>query len=389
MEAEYERSFFDYLYVVIKWRRLIAISAIGVAVVAAGISLVLPKAWTADVKLLPPEEDTFDQLSLSVMAGSSLPSGLMGLVGSNTPSDRLVTMLGSRRVLGAVVDRFDFVRAYEARDRTEAIDILSENIDTEVQRDGTLVLFATAADPDTAAQLADALTAQLDTVNRAYKRRQAAATRIFLEDRVRLMEEELRDNGRSFQEFKDRHGLVDLGTQTTASVEVVKSIVQQLAMREVQVGVAEQQLNPDHEARQILDLEVAALRAQLSELYGNTQGTSSFQSLGPPLKALPLLMQKYTELRLDVRIREEILHFLGTKLEEAKYREALNTPTIQVLDSAVVPTVRSAPRRTLIVVAAFAVSLVLSTVLAFIFESWSRLESSDRARVESIRQLLR
>ena len=100
-------------------------------------------------------------------------------------------------------------------------------------------------------------------------------------------------------------------------------------------------------------------------------------------------MQEYTKLALDVKIRQEILGFLGTKLEEAEYREALNTPTIQVLDRAVVPTLRSAPRRTLIVVASVGLALFLSTVLAFVFDSWSRLESSDRATIESIRELLR
>ena len=83
MNADFGRSFFDYLYVAIKWRRLIFVSAFIVGVVSAGISLVLPKAWTADVKLLPSEENTFDQLSMSVMAGANIPSGLMGLVGNS------------------------------------------------------------------------------------------------------------------------------------------------------------------------------------------------------------------------------------------------------------------------------------------------------------------
>jgi len=390
VDAEYERSFFDYLYVVIKWRRLILISAIVVGVAAAGISLVLPKAWTADVKLLPPEEDTFDQLSSSVMAGANVPSGLMGLVGGTTPSDRLVTMLASRRVLGPIVDRFGLVETYEARDQVEAIGMLSDHIETDVQRDGTLVVFATAGNPSEAADLANTLAARLDTVNREYKRQQAAAMRKFLQGRVSLMEGELRETGGALQRFQDRHGLVDPERQTIASVEVVKSIVLLLAELEVQLGVASQKLNADHEERQVLELEQAALRSQLDNLFGNTEVEgSSFQTLGPSLKELPAAMQKYAELALDVKIRKEILGFLGTKLEEAEYREALNTPTIQILDHAVVPTLRSAPRRTLIVVASLAVTLIISTVLAFVFDSWSRLEGTDRARVESIRELLK
>ena len=101
------------------------------------------------------------------------------------------------------------------------------------------------------------------------------------------------------------------------------------------------------------------------------------------------MMFQHGELTRDVYVNLEIIRYLGTKLEEAKYREALNTPTIQVLDRAVVPTLRSAPRRTLIVVASVGLALFLSTVLAFVFDSWSRLESSDRATIESIRELLR
>ena len=389
VNAEYERSFFDYFYVVLKWRRLILLSALSVGIASAAISLVLPKAWTADVKLLPPEEDAFDSLSLSVMAGTNVPSGLMGLVGNTTSADRLVTMLASRRVLGPLVERFDLVETYGSRDEEEAISTLGDHIDTDVQRDGTLIVMATGASPEFSAELANALAARLDTVNRQYKRQAAAALKTFLIGRVRLMEGELRQTGQALQKFQNHHGLVDPETQTIASVEVMKSIVQQLAESEVKLGVARQQLNATHEERQILELEVAALRNQMENLFGNSREPSSFTKLGPSLKQLPTVMQEYGELALDVKIREEILAFLGTKLEEAKYREALNTPTIQVLDRAVVPVLRSAPRRTLIVVASLAVTPILSTVLAFVFESWSRLEETDRGRVESIRELLR
>jgi uncharacterized protein involved in exopolysaccharide biosynthesis len=323
------------------------------------------------------------------MAGANVPSGLMGLVGSKTPSDRLLTMLASRKVLEAVVDRFGLVQRYEARDRAEAMSMLEQTIDTDVRRDGTLVVLVTAAAPGEAAQIANYLAARLDTVNREYKRNQAAAMRKFLQGRVHSMEGEFREAGLALQRFQDRHKLVDPETQTIASVEVMKTIVQELAELEVKLGIAEQQLDAEHEERRVLELEQAALRNQLENLYGSNGAPSSFQTLGPSLRELPSVLREYSELAVDVKIRQEILGFLGTKLEEAEYREALNTPTIQILDQAVAPTVRSAPRRTLIVLASLAVTLILSTVLAFVFESWNRLESTDQARVESIRKLFR
>ena len=112
------------------------------------------------------------------------------------------------------------------------------------------------------------------------------------------------------------------------------------------------------------------------------------RSLGPSLRSLPGLMFQHGELTRDVYVNLEIIRYLGTKLEEAKYREALNTPTIQVLDRATPPMTRSAPRRTLIVLSASAVSLVFSVVLAFLFESWNRVARENEDRIDSIRQLL-
>ena len=70
-------------------------------------------------------------------------------------------------------------------------------------------------------------------------------------------------------------------------------------------------------------------------------------------------------------------------------QEAQDTPTILVLDPAVPPEFRSAPRRTLIVLVAACTSLVVSVVLAFALEALGRLSRENRAKIQEIRQLLR
>jgi len=96
-------------------------------------------------------------------------------------------------------------------------------------------------------------------------------------------------------------------------------------------------------------------------------------------------MQEYAELTLQLRVQEEILGFLRGKLEEAKYREALDTPTLQVLDVAVPPMTRSAPRRALLTLACACGALVLTTILAFLLESWQRQRQDHEGRVAAIR----
>ena len=388
---EEERNLLDYVYVLVKWRRLIIVSVVAISLITAGISLVLPKAWTARTIIMPPEED-LDQFGLSALLSSAVPANLAGLVGGSTSAERLKIILETNRVLGVMVDRFGLIDEYEAPHREQAIELFRDHIDIELEQSGALIVEVTASDSVLAANLANDLVGELDSYNRQLKSRQARELREFLEERLELRRVGLEESGRALQKFQETNGLVDLETQTAAIVEVAKNIVLELALLEVKLGVISQQVSPEHEVRRQLELETGELRQQLQILIrdqADPPGRAGLSSLGPPLQSLPELGFEHAVLALDIEVKEEIIHFLGAKLEEAKYREALSTPTLQVLDPATPPRVRSAPRRTMMVLVAAFVSLVLSIVLAFVFESVAQLGVQNQAKIEAIKQLFR
>lgn len=390
-----EANLLDYVYVLVKWRRMIWVSVLVVALGTALVSLVLPQEWKSSTTLVPPEEE-LDQLGLGMLLNSAMPLNIGGLGGQPASAEKLVTLLKSRRVLGAMVDRFDLVSGYGAPYREQAIDMLDDHVEEELGRDGTLKIEVRASSPELAAQLANALAAELDTVNREYKRRQAKALREFLEGRMRIVRGELESGGRALQQFQEEYGLVDLEEQTAAAVEVVKNVVLAQVEQEVKLGVLRQQLAAGHEERWLVEAEVGELEKKLRDLTGEAGARTDTaaagiqrQALGPQLRALPELGFQYTKLGLDLKVKEEIIRFLGTKLEEAKYKEALNTPTLQVLDEAEAPKFRSSPRRALMVLVASACGLVLSAVLAFALESFGRVGQRQQQQLDEIRRLLR
>ncbi len=394
-----EHNLLDHLLVLVRWRRFIVVSTLTVTIAAVATSLVLPQTWTAQTKLLPPEEEGGARMGLSFVLGNAMPAGLRGLVGGATPSERLVTLLESNRVAGGIVDEFELVSLFGVPHRDRAIETLREQIEYEMEDDGSLTIRVSADDPQLAANLTNGLARQLDRVNRQYKRQQARDLKEFLEKRIELTEEELRLSARSLQSFQEQHGLVDLEAQTSAAVDVLKGIVKELAELEVELSLLERQLYSQHEDRKLHEMKVTALREQVEKLQGNLAVAGSdpgqpeyaepLESLGPPLRELPKLMLEHSELTLAVELRAEIIRFLGTRFEEAKYREALNTPTLQILDPATPPRTRSRPRRTLIVVGAFAVSALLSGVLAFLFEAFNRLDGENQNKLASIRRELK
>jgi uncharacterized protein involved in exopolysaccharide biosynthesis len=385
---EQERNILDYLYVVVKWRRLIVLSCLAVSLVTAGLSLILPKVWTARAVIMPPEEE-FDQFNLSALQATGMPANLASLAGGATPADRLKKMLETNRLRGVIVDRFKLVDEYEAPHREQAIEIFAENTTIELEREGSLVVEVTASTAESAAAMANAYIGELDLFNRHLKSQQARMLREFLEERMELRRRELQESGRALLQFKQKHGMVDMTAQIKAIFDVAKYLVQELAVLEVKLEVIDYQVNAEHEKRRQLGLEREALRKQLQTLTGDMQEQNRQLILGPPLQAMAELDFENTMLILDLTLKREITRFLGTKLEEARYKEALNTSTLQVLDEATLPKSRSAPRRTLMVLIATGLSLVLSTVLAFVFESWSRIGARNQEKVQSIKQLLR
>jgi len=391
--ADHERSLLDYAYVLLKWRRLIAFSTVGVAVVAAVVSLLLPQRWTARTTLLPPEEDV-GQLWASSLLGAAAPPNLTRLLGAGNSSDRLLTMLASQRVLGAIVDSFSLGAEYGVPTRDLAIMRLDEHVDRERGDDGALHIAVTASSPELAAALCNALASELDEVNREYKSLQARSLKVFLENRAEAVSRELASAGDRLRAFQEQHRLVDLEEQTAAIVDLVKGIARELALKQAELGVSQRLLGPEHEQRQRETLEASELARQFSLLADGADGgpeaalpAGGAAALGPALMRLPGLAQEYAALRLEVEVKEAVLGYLRTQLEEARCREARDTPTLLVLDPATPPSVRSAPRRTLIVLVATALALAGSVLAAFALESAGCLAARHQERLQDIRAL--
>lgn len=392
-----ERNLLDYVSVVVAWRRLLVVGALVAALAGAAVSFVLPERWTARTVLLPPDEER-GGLGMSLLAGGSgIPPGLAGLVGLPTPSERLLTLLDSRRLMGLVVDRFGLVEAFGAAHADHAIDLLGDSVERELGGDGSLAIEVTASTPQLAADLANAMAALLDSLNREYRQRQAQALRIFLDGRLASARGDLSGHAEKLRDFQKRYGIVDIEAQTAAAVDVAKGIALEQSLQQVELGVLSRQLSADHPDRKLLALRVEELDRQLKsvvedlsrDLGDQASAVGPSRPLGPPLQVLPDLMHEYAALKLELEIQEEILAFLGSKLEEAKYREALDTPTLQVLDPATPPKTRSSPRRALLTAACGAAALMLLTLLAFSLEALQRHGARDPDRLEAIRAEMR
>jgi len=387
-----DRNLVDYIFVIVKWRRFIFWPFVIIAFLTIAIVFILPEKWEADTTLIPVESDS-KSLEFNMLMGGNMPGGLTSLLGQATPGERLVTLLDSRRVLGVIVDEFDLLRDYGVENREIAIDLLRDNVESELTRDGALVISVMASSPIIACDMANALGRELDRVNRESQQVQASELAGFLKERMLTVQKGIEEKVSKLQYFQQEKGIVDVSAQTTALFELTQRLVQELALLEVKLGVASRRLHPDHEETRLIQMEIDELRSQLFEIIGtdvqNKDQRATYSAMGPSIREWPILALEHAQLVMELKVDEQVLAFLAAQLEDAKISQSQDIPTLSVLDPAIVPEIRSSPNRTLIFIISVVLTFTLSIIGVFILESISRFSDSHKKRWIAIQDELK
>ena len=103
---EDEINLLDLLIVLAKHKKLVIGFPIIVAVITAGITLLLPNIYTATARILPPQQNQSAAAALLAQLGGTAAALGGSALGIKNPNDLYVGMLQSRTVADALVDKF-------------------------------------------------------------------------------------------------------------------------------------------------------------------------------------------------------------------------------------------------------------------------------------------
>jgi uncharacterized protein involved in exopolysaccharide biosynthesis len=129
-------------------------------------------------------------------------------------------------------------------------------------------------------------------------------------------------------------------------------------------------------------LEYEQVLEQLKKLKINTDQDEEdlLRSYIPTLEDIPELALDMLRLKRNVEIENTVYIMLVKELEKARIEEARDTPTVQVMDRASVPNLRSRPRRKVMVVVGGIAGLGWSAFFAMFITAWRQ----NRGRSEVI-----
>jgi uncharacterized protein involved in exopolysaccharide biosynthesis len=373
----------DYVRVLVKWRRLIALNILIITGFAVILSLVLPKKYTSTAVLLPPLESSAVAGIGSLLGERSLGGlgRLAGLPGMATTSDVFAAILNSPRVLREVVRKCDLTSLYKTESLEDAIGGLRGNTRIEVSPEGMISISTTAPNPTLAAKMANTFVEKLDEFNRETAMTMGKRERIFLEERLKEVEGLLRRAENDLRDFQEEHHTVSLSEELTQAIEAAAHLKAEIVTREIQLGILRKHATEGNPQVKRLYSEISEFRRELRKIeYGDTaESAKSAPEFGAgfsvPFAELPDIALDLARRTREAKIQAEIYTLLTQQYEQAKITEVKDTPTVQLLDEARPPERRSFPQRKKIVVIAGILSLFSGVGMAFFSEYLERLRS--------------
>jgi tyrosine-protein kinase Etk/Wzc len=363
------------LSIVIANRKALILKTITVcAVLGVVVSFLLPIRYSATVTILPPQQNS----SLSSALASQLGNlgGMAALTGGNfglkSQNDMFVGMLRSRSVEDAMVKNYRLMDEYRSKYPSDARLLLERRVNIDGSgKDGLIHLTIEDSNSARAAELANGYIEQFRSLSEHLAITEAAQRRFFFQQQLDEAKENLATAEEDLKKTEQQTGLIQLDSQARALIESAASLRAQIAAKEVQIEALRTYATNENSQLVLAEQELSGLRAQLARLGGSQDNGD--ESLIVPKGKVPEAGLLYVRKLREVKYRETIFEILARQFELAKLDEAREGALIQVVDAAVPPERRTSPKRTLIVLVASALGLILGIVLAMISEGWERL----------------
>lgn len=350
----------DYIRVIVRWKKLIFWNTFIITIIALVISLIIPKRYTATASLLPPLPGD----ALWTIQTSMLGLRAIGLSGA-TPSDLFAAVLKSTTIMDSVIKECNLIKVYKTKTLKDTYIKLIRFTAISVSPEGIIGIATTAKSPILAKLMADSYIKNLDIVNKNLVMTIGKRNRMFIEKRLEEVKNKLKITEDSLSKFQELHKTISIQDELKPVLTSIADIKAKIISNEMTLGMLREYATEENP-------EVVRIKSELKELNGNLhkmeydKDNSHFGiGFSVPLINLPAVSLELARLTRDLTIQEKLLSLVIEQYELAKTQEVKDTPTVNVLESPIVPERKSFPKRSIIVFISFIFSLCASTILAF------------------------
>jgi capsule polysaccharide export protein KpsE/RkpR len=367
------------------------------------VAFSLRNTYTSTARLMPPDQQSSSGMAMmAALAGKGL-GGLSGvtsdLLGLKSSGALFIGILRSDTSENQIIQKFNLKKIYGTKLDADARKILDANTEiAEDRKSGIITVRVTDHDPHRAAEIGNAYIDELNSLVADLSTSAAHRERVFLEERLKVAKVEMDEAANQLAQFSSKNTTLDIQSEGKAMLDAASSIAGQLIAAQSQLEGLRQIYTDNNPRVRTLNGRVAELRRELQKFGGTEQSTmgKSTNQLGadpltsgnppldkgssspfPTIKNLPLLGAKYTDYYQRAKIQETVVEMLTEQYELAKVQEAKDTPSVKVLDPAVVPERKSFPPHLLIMASGTVLIFIITAVWLLAVNTWERIDPND------------
>lgn len=384
-------SLLSLVLILVQRRRTIAWVTAICALLAILVAFLLPREYTAEVIVLPPQQGS----SLSSALGSELGSlGMLaqltgGGFGLKSPNDMYVAMLKSHTVEDGMVQKFGLAQEYHSKLLSQARTAFANHVTINGNgKDGLIHISVEDRNPQRAALLANSYVNEFRDLSQHLAISEAGQRAVFFQGQLEQAKDKLDNAEEALKQMELTSGVIEPHSQASALIDSAITLRAQIAAKEVQIQGIKTYAAGDNAQLLQAQQELNGLQGQLAKLAGSQQNPNS---LIIPKGKVPQLSLDYARRLRNVQYYQAIFEVLARQYELAKLDQAKEGALIQVVDPAIVPDHKSSPHRALIVIVATIAGFLLGVLIALLRAAWTSMEKDPEAgaRIASIRAELR
>lgn len=356
-------------------------------IIGAVVAFLLPNWYTAETKILPPQQQ-------SQSTAAALLSSLSGTVGTlaaaagkdlgiKNPNDLYVGMLKSRVIADAIVTRFDLQKLYRSKDMTYARKDLAEHVTITSEKEGFISVSVEDKDKKRAEEMANGYIEELRKLTKGLAVTEASQRRVFFEDQLRQAKDDLANAEVALALAQHKSGVVELDAQAKAMIESVAKLRGEIAAQEVKLQALRTFATEKNADVEVAQSQLEQMQAELK----NLEKKGDIASYEVSLKDVPEAGVQYIRAEREVKYRTSLFEVLARQYEAARLDEAKDAAIIQVVDPAVFPDHKSSPKRLAIVIVTGIAGLLVACFIVWFSLKWKIRMRYDLRHAEQVSAL--
>ena len=379
----------DYLSVLFKWKKFLIINLLVISIITIGLSFLIDKTYRATATVMIPPDNSMGLGGLgSLFSGSksALSIGASVFGTASTSEDIILGLLNSRGILTKVISKYNLIDYYLVPEMSIDLTLKAflDDLNFDTNEFGFIEVSVINKDPQISADIANTFIHLADSLNIKLNMEQAQRNRVFVEKRYFRNLDELKKAEENFMAFQIKFGVFDVPEQVKIAIQAFGTLEAEVIQKEILLAAFEESFSAD--SKQVIDMsnQIRTIKAKLNDMYLSKDKNQ--KSILIVLKDAPELQIEYVRLFRELEIQNKILEYTFPMYEQAKVEEQKSMPTLLVVDNAIPPIEKYAPKKAFIVL--FVFFLVLFTHIPLIYrmdDLYKRIELRNVIEIKEMK----